>query len=250
MQMTSEEAQEIQNAFLNNISHEIRTPLNAIIGCSEIISMSDTDHETIAEMSTQLRRYSNYLLKMIDNIVIISKLSNGLIKVSPSKFDLSFLFTYIYNSTKSLLVTDPSKRDRINYRLINNLGPTPTYIWSDDSIICQIVNALVDNAIKFTDDGSVTLSLSLIADSKGNGSDYILQASVSDTGIGIPEENREMIFEKFRKISPDPNRLYDGAGLGLAIAKIQTEMLNGKLSFTSKCGQGTEFTLRIPVVRC
>lgn len=240
----------LQNAFLNNIMHEIRTPLNAIIGCSDIISMPDTDRETVGEMSVQLRRYSSYLLKMIDNIVIMSKIQAGLIKVSPSKFDVLFLATYIYHSSRSLVVTDPAKNGKVSYTLVNNLGDKPVLVWADDRMICQVANALVDNAIKFTDEGSVRLSAAVTAHQGKNESDYILEIKVSDTGTGIAPENGEIIFDKFKKVSPDPSRIYDGAGLGLAIAKAQTEMMNGSLTFKSKVGEGTEFTLRVPVTRC
>jgi len=240
----------VQNAFLNNISHEIRTPLNAIIGCSEIISMPDTDRETVGELSQQLRKHSNYLLKMLDNIITLSKLEAGLIKCNPSKFDLVFLFSYIYHSSRSLIATDFSKRNRVSYRMESLLGDTPIYVWADDTIICQMVNALVDNAIKFTDDGSVTLSVSIAADSEKSSSDYVLEVRVSDTGIGIPLEGRASIFGKFKKLSPDPSRIFDGAGLGLAIVNTFADMVNGCISYESEPGKGTEFTLQIPVVRC
>ncbi len=247
---SSEDLLSVQNAFLNNISHEIRTPLNAIIGCSEIISMPDTDRETVGELSQQLRKHSNYLLKMLDNIITLSKLESGLIKCNPSKFDLVFLFSYIYHSSRSLVATDISKRDRVSYVMENHLGDTPIYVWADDTIICQMVNALVDNAIKFTDDGKVTLSVSISADNAKSSSDYVLEVRVSDTGIGIPLEGRDSIFTKFRKLSPDPARIFDGAGLGLALVKTFSQMVNGTISYESEPGQGSVFTLRIPVVRC
>ncbi|MCQ2250092.1 MAG: HAMP domain-containing histidine kinase [Bacteroidales bacterium] len=239
----------VQNAFLNNISHEIRTPLNAIIGCSEIISMPDTDRDTVAELSQQLRKHSNYLLKMLDNIIILSKLESGLIKCNPSKFDVGFLFSYIYHSSKSLVATDSTKRGRISYRLENNLGDAPVYVWADDTIICQMVNALVDNAIKFTDDGSVVLDVRISADSGKLSADYVLEVTVSDTGLGIPLEGRDTIFGKFKKLSPDPSRIFDGAGLGLALVKTFANLLNGSVSYVTEPGKGSVFTLKIPVVR-
>ncbi len=244
------ELQKLQNEFLNNIMHEIRTPLNAIIGCSDIISMPDTDRETVGELSVQLRRYSNYLLKMIDNIITVSKIQSGLIKVAPSKFDIVFLATYIYHSSMSLVMTDPDKRGKIKYTLSNTLGDKPVFIWADDTLICQTVNALIDNAIKFTDEGSVQLSFQLKADHNKNASDYILEIRTTDTGTGISPENSQLIFEKFRKISPDSSRIFDGAGLGLHIARALTSMMQGTLEFTSEPGAGTQFVLRIPVVRC
>ncbi len=246
------ELQKIQNAFLNNISHEIRTPLNAIVGCSDIMSMPDTDKETMAEMSQQVKRHSQYLLNMLDNILNISKLESGLFMERPNKFDLGFLFSYIYFSTKSLLMNDRVKRDNVTYQFISHLDVTPLYVWADDSIICQMVTAIVDNAIKFTDIGTVTLAVSYqVSDIPGSGpSDYNLVVDVEDTGWGIAPENQSLIFEKFRKVQPVDNRIYDGAGLGLAIVKNLAKVVDASIYLESEPGKGTKFRLKIPVVSC
>lgn len=240
-----EEALRLQTAFLKTISHEIRTPLNVIVGCCDILSLPDCDSETREMLVIQLKRSIRYLLDFCDNAAFINGLEAGTIKPHPNKFDIIFTLDFIFNSTKSLLVED--KKNTVCYVQDNSLGTTqPLHLYGDDSLMCHAITRLVENAMKFTEKGTITLSARFHKTSHGK---ETLEFQVTDTGIGIPREHHQKIFQKFWKVPPTGDKIYDGAGIGLAIVKQITDILGGEIQVESEPGRGSTFTARYPITR-
>ena len=243
----AEDADKLKTAFLNNLSHEIRTPLNAIVCCSDIISMPDTDRDTYVELSEQIRKSTSYLLNLVDNIINISKLESGNTLIETRPTDLVFLFKFIYDYNKAILARDETKRQNITLLFDNQIKEHTLKVSSDENFLRQIVSLLIENAIKFTESGIVSLTVNINND---GGEQEYLHIEVKDTGIGISQEDQKIIFEKFRKAANMGKKIYDGAGIGLAIIKKQIDMLNGTIQLESKVGVGSKFTVEIPINRC
>ncbi|MBR6179527.1 MAG: response regulator [Bacteroidales bacterium] len=243
----AEDADKLKTAFLNNLSHEIRTPLNAIVCCSDIISMPDTDPSTYGELSEQIKKSTRYLLNLVDNIIAISKLESGNTTIVTKPTDLVFLFKYIFEYNKANLAHDETKRRNIQLIFNNQIKEHSLKVSSDENFLRQIVSLLVENAVKFTEHGTVSLSVNI---EKNETEQELLHIEVKDTGIGISQEDQKIIFEKFRKAANMGQKIYDGAGIGLAIIKKQIGMLNGNIQLESKLGVGSKFTVTIPITRC
>lgn len=243
----AEDANKLKTAFLNNLSHEIRTPLNAIVCCSDIISMPDTDRETYCELSEQIRKSTRYLLNLVDNIINISKLESGNTSIETRPTDLVFLFKFIYDYNNAILARDESKRQNIKLLFDNQIKEQSLKVSSDENFLRQIVSLLIENAVKFTDQGTVLLTVNI--ENKDHDKEF-LHIEVKDTGIGISQDDQKIIFEKFRKAANMGHKIYDGAGIGLAIIKKQIGMLNGTIQLESKLGVGSKFTVTIPITRC
>ena len=243
----AEDADKLKTAFLNNLSHEIRTPLNAIVCCSDIISMPDTDPATYFELSEQIKKSTSYLLNLVDNIINISKLESGNISIETRPTDLVFLFKYIYEYNKATLAHDEVKRRNIQLIFDNQIHEHTLKVSSDENFLRQIVSLLIENAVKFTEHGTVSLSVNI---DRQDSKQELLRIEVKDTGIGISQEDQKIIFEKFRKAANMGTKIYDGAGIGLAIIKKQIGMLNGNIKLESKLGVGSKFTVTIPITRC
>ena len=243
----AEDADKLKTAFLNNLSHEIRTPLNAIVCCSDIISMPDTDPSTYGELSEQIKKSTRYLLNLVDNIIAISKLESGNTTIVTKPTDLVFLFKYIFEYNKANLAHDETKRRNIQLIFNNQIKEHSLKVSSDENFLRQIVSLLVENAVKSTEHGTVSLSVNI---EKNETEQELLHIEVKDTGIGISQEDQKIIFEKFRKAANMGQKIYDGAGIGLAIIKKQIGMLNGNIQLESKLGVGSKFTVTIPITRC
>ena len=241
-----EEALKMQNAFLKTISHEIRTPLNVIVGCCDVLSQPDCDTETREMLVLQLKRSVRYLVEFCDNAAFINSLESGTVTPHPNQFDVVFTLDFIFNSTKSLLKSD--KRASVCYVMNNNLGNGEhIYLFGDDSLMYRAMSLIVENAIKFTDEGSITLSASF---QKAKDGREMLEIQVADTGIGIPKEYFKDIFLKFWKAPQNGSKIYGGAGLGLSIVKLIVDLLDGEISLISEVGKGSVFSVRFPVTRC
>ena len=243
----AEDADKLKTAFLNNLSHEIRTPLNAIVCCSDIISMPDTDPSTYGELSEQIKKSTRYLLNLVDNIIYISKLESGNTTIDTKPTDLVFLFKYIFEYNMANLAHDETKRRNIQLIFNNKIKEHSLKVSSDENFLRQIVSLLIENAVKFTEHGTVSLSVNI---EKNDTKQELLHIEVKDTGIGISQEDQKIIFEKFRKAANMGQKIYDGAGIGLAIIKKQIGMLNGTIQLESELGVGSKFTVTIPITRC
>ena len=229
-----ERANQLKSHFLRNITHEIRTPLNGIIGLSELLL---DDRNTIDLKNKYLdfiKESGNQLIYTIENLVDISNILTGQVNVTYSSFSIN-------ETINEIIVYHTPKVNRTEGRIALVFNPIQTdiQIRSDKELLKKIVNHLVDNAIKFTNQGNVTVS---IVNTPSN-----LVISVSDTGIGISEENQKMVFESFRQEHEDLAHNYRGIGLGLTISKKLAELIGAELKFDSKKGVGSNFFLYFPI---
>jgi len=229
----AEESDRLKSAFLANMSHEIRTPMNGILGFADLLKQPNLSATTQKEYISIIEQSGARLLSIINDIVDISKIESGLMKLTYSKTDVNEQIEYIYSFFKpeiekkgveiSLNIALPSKEAVINT--------------DSDKIYAVLIN-LVKNAIKFTPTGSIELGYEKV--------DNFLQFFVRDTGIGIRPNLLNIIFERFRQGSDFLTRNYEGAGLGLSISKAYVEMLGGEIWAESQEQSGSVFYFTIP----
>lgn len=231
----AEEANRLKSAFLANISHELRTPLNGILGFSELIQELN-DVGSVREMSRYINESGQRLLRTLDMIIAISRLDSGTYEIKKESVDVIAEFRNIHEKklalarNKDLKMTFETTFDRFE-------------LMGDHTIISSALEEIVDNAIKFTNEGEVNLTAGKTTE---NGKEYIY-FEVKDTGIGILEENRKAIFEDFRQASTGYGRKYEGNGLGLSLAKKYVELIGGFMRLKSKVEVGSVFTIYLPV---
>ncbi len=227
-----------KNNFLANISHEIRTPMNGITGFAELLKKPNLNTEMKNKYVSIINNSSQTLLNLIDDIIDISKIEAGEIRLIQKEVNIRELLIdlhTLYNRIKQ-----EKKRPRTEIRL--NMPPldhNPT-IRTDPNRLRQILNNLINNALKFTENGSVEFGYNIRKE--------FLEFFIKDTGIGIQEDKQDLIFTRFRQMDESIARKYGGTGLGLAISKGLVELLNGKIWLKSKPGKGTTFYFTIPYV--
>jgi signal transduction histidine kinase/ligand-binding sensor domain-containing protein/CheY-like chemotaxis protein len=227
----AEESDKLKSAFLANMSHEIRTPMNAIVGFSHLIREDELGKTERNEYINIIQKNCDSLLVIINDILDISKIEANLLIIKPTPVDIVRTFYEIENYYEL---------KKIQYLTIKCVIPkniTKLVLVIDETRIRQIVQNLVDNSIKFTDEGSITFGFEYT-------SEY-LQIFVEDTGIGIKPEDYYKVFLPFGKIDQNPGRTYTGTGLGLAICKKIVELMNGTISFKSEIGKGTIFKINL-----
>jgi signal transduction histidine kinase/Tfp pilus assembly protein PilF/ActR/RegA family two-component response regulator len=231
----AEESDRLKSTFLANMSHELRTPLNGILGFTEVLRTEIYD-EVYREMADIVHTSGTRLLDTLNSIIDLSIIESNRMEIEQNKIDLEELIeeaVTLYRVSafkKDLLLTGETDSDFI-------------YIISDRKVLENLLNNLIDNALKYTREGSVQVKGS-VKKIKGT---FWLEISVKDTGIGIEPERLEHIFEKFRQGSEGHNRQFEGAGLGLTICKKYVELLHGKITAHSQPGNGSEFRVTIPV---
>ncbi|MGL5272576.1 MAG: sensor histidine kinase, partial [Phocaeicola sp.] len=222
----AEESDKLKSAFLANMSHEIRTPLNAIVGFSGLLQVTE-DPEEKEEYIHIINSNNELLLRLIGDILDLSKIDAGTMNLHPETFDFSFFFEETYTSLKPQL-----ENSRVDF-LINN--PFSKCIVTLDKNRClQILTNYLNNAIKFTQKGHIRMEY----DYKDNG----LLILVEDTGIGISESNMNLLFQRFEKL----DSFAQGTGLGLSICKAIAETMGGKVGVDSIEGEGTTFWVWLP----
>jgi len=229
----AEESDKLKTSFLTNMSHEIRTPLNAIVGYSSLLEDSGFDTEANPEFINYIRKNSDLLLDLVDNILDLAKIETTKLQVERKIFNVSdFLndvYTYWNLNNYSL---------QVKLRQIDNEYAKGLFINSDKYRIRQILNNLVSNALKFTEEGYVDIGCKT--------GENTLTFYVKDSGIGISARNCKVIFESFRKIEEDKAKLYRGTGMGLAISRRLSEIIGGRLWVDSKPGEGSIFYFSLP----
>ncbi|WP_163401028.1 response regulator [Flavobacterium fluviatile] len=227
-----------KSEFLANMSHELRTPLNSILLLSRLLSENNNksmNSEEI-EFAKVIQSSGNSLLGLIDEILDLSKIEAG-------KMELEFLDVSTKEITDNLsnLFTLVAKEKKIDFKIIS--ANAPLVIKTDKMRLEQILKNLISNAIKFTEEGSVSLEIKVSDDD-----DKIICFIVKDTGIGIPLEKQPLIFEAFQQADGSTKRKYGGTGLGLSISRELAKLLNGEIILHSKENEGSSFTLCLPVV--
>ncbi|MFP2996950.1 ATP-binding protein [Spongiivirga sp. MCCC 1A20706] len=224
---------EFKNRFIANVSHEIRTPLNGILGFLTLLEKSNlsTEQEGLVGI---VKKSSNHLNGLIEDLLNISKIEAGQLTVVKKKFKLNDVAKYL---TKFFQKKAEENDIDFNVEVASNV---PETIIGDRTRLQQVLINLLDNAFKFTTEGSITLS---IAENSRRGKKVNLNFKVEDTGIGIAAEDLDSIFESFTQVHNNP--IYGGTGLGLSITKHIVDFLDGRINVKSQLGKGTVFSLNL-----
>lgn len=227
----AEAANKSKSEFLANMSHEMRTPLNGIIGFTDLLMNTKLEYFQKQYMNT-INQSANLLLEVISNILDFSKIESGKLKLNIEKHGL----TDITNQVFELIQQEAQSK---NISLILHIEEeVPKYIWADNIRLKQILINLLTNAVKFTEEGTITLNISLkaVLDKK-----TVLRFAISDTGIGIKKKNQEKIFLAFSQADNSTTKKFGGTGLGLTISDQLLGFMNSKLQLKSKIGIGSTF---------
>jgi two-component system sensor histidine kinase EvgS len=233
--LEAEQANRAKSEFLANMSHEIRTPMNAILGFTEILESKITDKTYLRYLSA-ISSSGKALLNIINDILDLSKIEAG-------KMELQFVPVNLFSLLREVVQIFNHKTSEKNISLILDVEPTiPKVVYLDDVRFRQILFNLVGNAVKFTDNGYVQLSVTMEEINSENQT-VNLVVKVHDTGIGIPEEQIEKIFEAFEQQKKQNLNKYGGTGLVLTITSRLVKMMGGKISVTSTPGEGSCFTV-------
>jgi hypothetical protein len=226
-------ATRLKSAFLANMSHEILTPLTAVMGFADLLLDTDLDEDQIDYVKTIIRS-GEALLSLIDNILDFSKVEAGLLTFEQIDFDPKLLAYEVCNMIRPRIGPKPIE---LLCRIGDNI---PSMVRGDAKRSRQVLLNLLDNAVKFTESGEIELRLDMEKEGEG-GKSVKLHAAVRDTGIGIPEDKLDIIFDSFRQADPSSTRKYGGTGLGLAICRQIVNLAHGELWVESEVGQGSTF---------
>ena len=232
----AEESDRLKSAFLANMSHEIRTPMNSILGFSELFRVTKITEEKKEYYLKIIHSSGKHLIKIIDDIIDFSKIESGQLIINRSNINLRELFGIIYNEFSQKM-----KSGKNELKLILDIPDEDYIIYSDDMRLKQIMINFLTNSIKFTEKGEIIFGYHKTAKDQ-------LKFFVKDTGIGIPANKLETIFERFRQADDSTTRKYGGTGLGLAISKNLVELLDGEIGVKSEENSGAEFFFTLPLV--
>ncbi len=227
----AEESNRLKSSFLANMSHELRTPLTGILGFSDILSdeiITPEHNEMVKGIKVSCKR----LLETLNSILDLSRIEANKYEINFSLINLN----EIINDEYKLFYPSASAK---NIFLNLNLPQTEIFIKSDEKILKIIISNLVNNAIKFTSKGGVTITLESLIDS--------VKINIKDTGIGISDENQKFVFEEFRQASEGLGRRFEGSGLGLTLVKKFVDLLEGEINLKSELNSGSEFSVIFPV---
>ena len=231
----AEESDRLKSSFLANMSHEIRTPMNAILGFTDLLIYGQLSPSEQYEYMNLIKRSGENLLTLINDIIDISKIESGELKISPELINIHLLIKEVYSVGLSLCTSLNKQVElKLNAPVDNGL-----MIFIDPLRLYQILLNLVSNAIKFTEKGMVEINYTLC--------DTELTISVKDTGPGISDEDQKVIFERFRQVDESTIKKHGGTGLGLSITKSLVELMNGSITINSERGKGALFSVNLPI---
>jgi len=227
-------ASEAKSDFLAKISHELRTPLNAIIGYSEMLmeDASDDGLDAFVEDLDKIHSSGTHLLTLINDLLDISKIEAGKMELHLEDFKLKDMISLIEATTKPLL-------DKNSNKFVVKIDESIETMKNDETKLKQVLLNMISNSSKFTKEGKVSLIISEEAKNR-------IKFEISDTGIGMTENQLKNVFEEFTQAETSTSKDYGGTGLGLPICKKLTELMGGKIEVQSKIGEGTTFSITVP----
>jgi signal transduction histidine kinase/CheY-like chemotaxis protein len=229
----AEESTQVKSRFLASMSHELRTPMNSILGLTELIlekaDFNGKNKERLEVVLSSGRR----LMTLINDILDLSKIEAGKMDIKEEDTLVEEILEEVANSINPLVLNK-----KIEFKIVRNTN-TKIIIHTDRGKIVQVLINLLGNAVKYTDEGSVSLQISTVND--------MLKFDIKDTGIGIPYDEQKYIFEEFRQVDGSTTKKYGGTGLGLAICKKIADLLDGEISVASKVGEGSTFSFAVPL---
>ncbi len=232
----AEEMNRLKSSFLANMSHELRTPMIGILGFSKLLAYSeDADTKETGEL---IYTSGKRLMETLNLILDLSRIEAGESKLEPSDIDL------IEEIAETVNLYQAAAIEKNLLLSFNNIQYVHLYTRTDKKAIDSILNNLINNAVKYTNKGSITVT---VAKEKMESENWVV-IEVADTGIGIDEKNINMIFREFRQVSEGLERSFDGTGLGLTLTKKYTELIGGTISVKSKINEGSTFTVRFPII--
>jgi CheY-like chemotaxis protein len=237
----AQESDRLKTSFLANMSHEIRTPMNGIVGFANLLRDADLSDEQKDLYLKHIDHSSSQLLHIIDDIIDISKIESGQLKISNKPVRINVILDEIYSSYFHRIRGDAPGQKKVAFNLVKGDDSNDFTIVTDDYRLTQIMDNLIDNAIKFTNEGHITFGYEL----KNN---RYIQFFVSDSGIGIPADMMSLIFDRFGQISINESNQPSGTGLGLPISKSLVQLMGGEMWVESTEGRGTTLFFTLPLV--
>ncbi len=232
----AKESDLLKTEFLNNMSHEIRTPLNGILGFSEMLCDSDTTEDKRKYFGSIIKNSGHQLMHVIDDIIEISKLGTKQVTASNKEVCLNTIMLQLFS-----IFEIKAKENKIPLYLKKGLLDTESTIYTDELKLNKILSNLLENAFKFTNEGHIDFGYVLNTNQPAQ-----LEIYVKDTGVGINKDNQRSIFDRFSQEEKELSKKTGGLGLGLSIAKENSELLDGTIKLESEKGKGATFTVIIP----
>lgn len=231
----AEESKRLKDEFVANMSHELRTPLNSILGYAYLLLEGQTGDLEAAQQNAveKIHRSANVLLHLINDLLDLSELKLGRAETVVAPDDA---VSIARRAAESVGQATP----RVTFSIESESDEMP--VTTDGEKVAKILHNLISNAFKFTSEGSVTVNIRRVE----NGSPALVEWTVSDTGIGIPPEQLEAVFDEFRQVDGSSTRLYGGTGLGLALSRRLAQLLGGRILVESQPNAGSRFTLQLP----
>ncbi len=237
----AEESDRLKSAFLANMSHEIRTPMNAIVGFTGLLEDPEIGNPEKKDIIYHINFNCNTLLHLIDDIIDISKIEAGQLNINKESCDLNRILNELNDTFNEHKHSIQKSNIDIALKLEDNSNLT---IYTDPIRLQQVLTNLIDNALKYTERGSIEFGYKLKNYPEGN----LIEFFVKDTGIGLSEDQQAIIFSRFTKIEANKKKIYRGAGLGLAISKNIIDLLGGKIWVNSEINKGSTFCFTIPYI--
>ncbi|MCR5302668.1 MAG: DegV family EDD domain-containing protein [Lachnospiraceae bacterium] len=231
-----EELNRTQNRFFSSMSHEIRTPINTVLGLNEIILRQEDASDEIKKDARNIQGAGKMLLALINDILDISKIEAGKMEIVPVNYDMASLISEIVNM---IWLKAEEKGLKFNVDIDPNV---PGELFGDEVRIKQILINLLNNAVKYTREGSVTLHMECVYQQDG---EALLKINVSDTGMGIKQEALPYLFDSFQRVDEEVNRHIEGTGLGLSIVKQLIELMDGEITVNSVYSEGSTFAVTL-----
>jgi len=232
----AEESDRLKSAFLANMSHEVRTPMNGIMGFTELLKEPKLTGKEKDEYIKIIQKSGQRMLNTINDLIEISKIESGSLEVKLSTVKINEQLEYIYQFFKP-----ETKAKGLVFSCYTALSDEEAVVDTDQEKLNGVLMNLIKNAIKYTSSGEIEFGYRLAGKN--------LEFFVNDTGIGIEKQHRKMVFERFSQADISLSKPYEGAGLGLSIAKAYTEIMGGEIGFNSDPGKGSQFFFTIPFVQ-